>query len=903
MATSLLLTKLHVPEPRTGLVIRPRLIERLNELPIRRLTLISAPAGYGKTTLASSWLSEAQHPVSWISLDRTDNDPNSFLRYLVAGLTTLGPDIGRDTQSLLDSLDQPPVSVVMTALINEISAYQEEFYLVLEDYDAIESRPVHDAVEFLIEHCPAQCNLVIISRFDPPLPLARLRANADLIEIRASDLRFTGEEATSFFNELMSLELAPSDVSALKTRTEGWIAGLQLAALSVQGISNVSSFVKEFAGSDRFIVDYLVEEVLERQPDSVREFLLETAILDRLNGPLCDTVACREDSKTLLDSLERRNLFVVSLDDKGNWYRYHHLFADVLRVRLAAEYPSNVPTLHIRASQWFEQNDLPLEAVQHALAARDFDQVSNLIDQVGSSMLMNRQEGTLLEWFNQVPDQVISSNPGLALYLSWALVLKGNVAPIEALLQGVEGAIGETSLREIDAETRDSLLGSAAAVRAFKARISGDANGTIEFTELALKLLPEDDIGTRGVITLNLGSAYVVTGDLSSALAAIEEAEGNCRAAGIGNLAVYAAWLSGRIRMIQGQLREAEGVFQRTLEFAQEGGEQAIRASSVVHTALAELFIEYNDVAAANDHLLQSAEVAGHAELPGIIYGRLMAQALAKQAENDFGGAINLVNEAEEIDRGTGVDALWLMDTPAAAYRVRLWLLMGDVDQALNWATTVPRHALSEPSLVNEYERSTLARVLIAQFVAHSYDQALIEAKELVLRLLRDAEEGQRTGSVIQTLVLQAMADSAQGDLDGAMVPLSRALELAEPEGYLRTFLDEKEPMRALLARCRASGEKHSTYIDRLLSAFSARPASPTETMTPDDSRCLAELLTSREYEVLRLLAAGLTNQEIGDNLVISVPTVKRHISNLYGKLGVSHRTQATARARELDLV
>ena len=422
MSTPILATKLYIPPPRPKVVLRPRLIERLNEGLDRKLTLISAPAGFGKTTLVSEWVAGSERPAAWLSLDEGDNDPTRFLTYLVAALQTIAPDIGEGVLSVLQSPQPPPTESILTALLNEITAVPDDFVLVLDDYHVIDARPVDAALTFLLEHLPPQMHLVITTREDPQLPLARLRARGQLTELRAADLRFTPSEAAAFLNEVMGLNLSAEDIAALETRTEGWIAGLQLAALSMRGREDVPGFIRAFAGDNRYIVDYLVEEVLQRQPERVRSFLLQTSILDRLSGPLCDAVTGQEEGNALLEALERGNFFVVPLDDRRHWYRYHHLFADVLHAHLMAEQPDQVPTLHRRASEWYEQHGSAADAIRHALAAEDFERAADLVELAVPAMRRSRQEATLLGWLKALPDELIQCRPVLSVAYAGTLL-------------------------------------------------------------------------------------------------------------------------------------------------------------------------------------------------------------------------------------------------------------------------------------------------------------------------------------------------------------------------------------------------------------------------------------------------------------------------------------------------
>ena len=520
----LLETKLYIPRWRTGLVSRPRLLERLDQAIERKLTLVSAPAGFGKTTLLAEWLAATpsnERTAGWVSLDRSDNDPAFFWAYFITALQKIQPGVGERARSLLHSPQPPPIESVLTTLINEINAIEEDFALILDDFHVIDALPAHDGIAFLLDHLPPHMHLVIASRADPLLPLARLRARGEATELRAADLRFTPGEVAAFLNEAMGLKLSSQDVAALETRTEGWIAGLQLAALSMQGREDVAGFVAAFTGDDRYIVDYLVEEVLQRQPERVRSFLLQTCILDRLCGPLCDAVTGQERGKSMLEALERGNLFVIPLDDRRQWYRYHHLFADVLHAHSTERQP-DLPVRHRRASEWYEQNGLPSDAVRHALAADDFERAAALVELAGPSMRMSRQEATLLGWVKALPDELIRARPVLCVVSAWALLDGREPEAAEARLRDAESWLDTAAdIKErpeapsaemvvVDERQFRSLPASIANARAYRAQALGDLPGTVTYARQALELLQEDDYYERGTTAALLGLAYCV---------------------------------------------------------------------------------------------------------------------------------------------------------------------------------------------------------------------------------------------------------------------------------------------------------------------------------------------------------------------------------------------------------
>jgi LuxR family maltose regulon positive regulatory protein len=882
------------------------LIERLDQGIEGKLTLVSAPAGFGKTTLLAEWLGGAaagERSPAWVSLDQGDNNPARFWSYIIAALRTECPEVGPSALSVLRSPHPPPIELVLTGLINEIDAVQNNFVLVLDDYHTIDAEPVHSAITFLLDHLPPRMHLVIATRVDPPLPLARLRGRGELTELRASDLRFTPDEAGAFLNQVMGLGLSRDEVAALESRTEGWIVGLQLAALSMQGSENVPGFIRAFAGDDRYIVDYLVEEVLRRQPQHIRSFLLQTSILDRMSGPLCDAVTGRTDGKGMLEALERGNLFVVPLDDKRQWFRYHHLFADVLRAHLTEEQPDEIPTLHRRASEWYERNGLPDEAVRHALAARDFERAADLLELEGRAILTGRQDDTFLRWLEGLPDDVVRIRPVLTVYYALVL-LPGDLKAAEARLREAEGLLAATRERPeqppvdmvvVDQEAFRSLPGTIAIVRAYLAGSLGDVPGVVGSAQRALDLLPESDHLWRGAAGALLGLAYWTRGDLEAAYRAFVDGWASLRMTGDSSNELGGAFLLANIRTAQGRLREAARIYEQALNLAAGLGEPMPPATADLYVGLSELRLEHDDLEGALWCLQRSKDLGEHGGMLEHRYRWYVAMARIQEAQGDLDRALDQLDEAEHrYIRSPDPEV-----RPVTAVKARTWVHQGRVAEALDWARERGLSDDDDLSYLREFEHITLARVLIARYKRNRVESSIQEAIGLLERLRNAAEEGGRMGSVIEILALQALALKEQGDIAGALASLERALTLAEPENYVRVFADEGEAMRALLRHAAAKGIA-SSYTQRLLSAFDKAPG-PTSASAHSDG--LAEPLTAREIEVLRLVAAGMRNQEIADHLFISLSTVKRHIANAYGKLGAGHRTEAIVRANELDLL
>ncbi len=909
MPTPILATKLYVPPPQPGVVRRHRLIERLNEGLHRKLTLISAPAGFGKTTLIGEWVAGCERQAAWLSLDDGDNDPTRFLAYLVAALQTIAPNIGEGVLVALRSPQPPPTESILTVLLNEVTAVGDDFVLVLDDYHVVDAAPVDDALAFVLQHLPPRMHLIIATREDPHLPLARLRARGQLGELRAADLRFTTCEAAEFLKGVMGLSLSAEDIAALEDRTEGWIAGLQLAALSMRGREDVAGFIRAFAGDNRYVVDYLVEEVLQRQPERVRSFLLQTSILERLSGPLCDAVTGQEGSNALLEALERGNLFVVPLDDRRHWFRYHHLFADVLRAHLMQEQPGLVSVLHRRASEWYEHNDLPSDAIRHALAAEDFGWAASLVELAALEMLGSGQEDTLFGWLEALPDELVAARPVLSVYYAFASLGHIGLEAAEARLQDAErwlDTMANTSEQPassgemvvVDEDGYRSLPGTIAVARGYIAGARGDVRGTVKHARRAVDLLPEDDHLWCGAAAALLGIAYWTSGDLEAAHRSFADGVSHQQMAGHTRFQIAGTHILADIRIAQGRLREAVRTYEQSLRLVTEQGEP-VWGTANLYVGLSELHRERGDLEAAKQHLLSSKELGEHFGLPETRYRWYVAMARVKEAQGDLDGALDLLDEAErQYVESPDPDV-----RPVAALKTRVWVAQGRLTEALAWARERGLSAHDDLSYLREFEHITLARVLLARYKSDREERYIHEAMGLLERLLKAAEEGGRMGSVIEILVLQALAHEAQGDSPGALVPLERALTLAEPEGYVRIFVDEGLPMARLLYKALSQGVE-SDYIHRLLAAFPvAEPEQTTSSQLRGPESELIEPLSARELEVLQLIAQGLSNRQISERLFLTLSTIKGHNRIIFSKLMVQRRTEAVARARELGLL
>jgi LuxR family maltose regulon positive regulatory protein len=890
----LLSTKLYIPSTRSQLVSRPHLIQQLDESLHCKLALISAPAGFGKTTLVSTWVTQKlegdgtkkeagktahSYKAAWLSLDPGDSDPARFLTYLIAALQTIAPNFGEGLLGALQSPQLPPIESILTSLVNEIAAMPEHFILVLDDYHVIDSGPVDEALAFLIENQPQQMSVIIATREDPDLPLARLRARGQLTELRAADLRFTPSEAAQFLNQVMKLHLSPENIAALEARTEGWIAGLQLAALSMQGDQDSKNFIQSFTGSHRFVLDYLMEEVLARQPERVQTFLLRTSILERMCGPLCDAVLLDPSipGQETLERLERANLFIVPLDNKRRWYRYHHLFADLLRQRLQQSSASAgngegfVNELHLRASQWYEDNGLELEAFQHAAAGNDIERAERLIDGTRIPLHFSGGVTPILEWLESLPTEVKNTRPSLWWRHAAMLLINGQTIGVGENLQAAEAALARILQgAEPDEQTRN-LIGQIAAASATLALTRYDVEGMLTQSRRALEYLHPQNLFTRATANWSLGFAHTLLGDRAAARQAFTE--GISLSQKIG--AVFSAILSmiglGTIQEADNQLRQAAETYRHILQLAGDHPQQIIGEA---HLGLARVFYEWNDLDAAEQHTEQSLRLARQYEsfIDRFIIAEVFLARL-KLAQGDVEAAAALLVETDRSVREHNF--VYRMPEVAAA-QVLVFLSQGDLAAAAHLAQT---HNLP----------TSQARVLLVQGDPSA-------ALAVLGSWRRQVEEKGWKDEQLKAMILQALTYYARGDHTEALQTLADALALAEPGGFIRIFVDEGLSMARLLSEAAAQGIMPG-YVNILLAAFEE------ETKSSSPAQSLIETLSPRELEVLQLIAQGLTNDEIGKRLFLALDTVKGHNRRIFDKLQVQRRTEAVARARELGLL
>ena len=905
---ALLATKLHVPRPQPGFVPRPRLVEALGEGLARGLVVVCAPAGFGKTALLADWAGSARRAVAWLSLDTADNDPARFWRHVVAALDRACPGIAERAGPLLGP---PPSSFdgLVTALINELDAQPgaDQVLLVLDDYHLIDAQPVHAALTFLLDHLPVGLRLVLTSRSDPPLPLARLRARGQLAELRAGELRFTPDEAAALLREATGPGLPGAAAAALTTRTEGWAAGLQLAALSLRGQPDPAGFVATFSGSHRYILDYLTGEVLQHQPEPVRTFLLETSVLERLSGPLCDAVTGRTDGQVMLEAIERAGLFLVPLDEVRGWWRYHHLFADLLRARLQQQQQQRVTELHRAAAAWSQEHGLADDAVRHALGAGDPVWAARLIERHFDGIFLQGESVTVQRWLSGLPAELVRARPRLCLAQAWMALVGGDVdaagPPLDDAARASAGAADEPF--EPSSGRAASVLANVPAAialdHAFLAYLRGDAEGTAGFASQALAQLGEGEWMLGLWIRSMRALAEWLRGRLADAERGFAAIAAGWRAAGERPLAASACHFLGQVQRAQGCLDAALGTYQQALEIAAPPGQAAMPAAGIGYVGMAEVAYQRGELDAALRHVTEGITLCRQLNWTQPLATGLVTLAWIRQAKGDPAGALEAIGEAERAAPGPAVANLF---NPVPAQRARLLLAQGEVAAAARWTQQRGLAADDEPAYQKEREHLVLARVLLAQ-------DRPGPALALLDRMHAPAADLGRIGSIIEIGALQALALAASGDEAAAVDALAGALTLACPQGYVRVFADAGAPMGVLLGRLVAAQRaEHAAArgvplgcLARVLQALGQNHAVPGSRPRTATVPGLVEQLTARELEILRLVAAGTPNQAIADQLVVTLNTVKKHITHLLGKLGAANRTEAVARARQLGLI
>ncbi len=904
----LLATKLHLPRVGAGFVARPRLLDQLDETSARGLVLVCAPAGFGKTALLADWARLAQTPVAWLSLDAGDSDPARFWRHVVAALDQALPGIAETVAPWLGPPAPPSYAGLVTALINDLTdGPADAVRLVLDDYHLIDSPRVHESVMFLIDHLPPTVRLVLAGRADPPLAFARLRVRGQLTELRAADLRFTADEVAVVLHSAGAPELPASAVTALSARTEGWAAGLHLAALSLRGQPDAAAFVTTFNGTHRYILDYLTEEVLDRQGDQVRGFLLETSLLDRVSGPLCDAVTGRSDSQAMLETIEADGLFLLPLDEVRGWWRYHHLFADLLRARLQHARPDRVMELHAIAAGWHEQHGLADDAVRHAIAAGESAWAATLIEQHFDELFyVHGEPATVTRWLSLLPTDFVRTRQRLLVAQAAIADADGRIEDVEELLTAAEGARPDAAGEAFvpSAGPAASLLVNVAATvaifRSYLAALRGDADAAAAYATTARagigagqQMLDFISQGTSAVADWSGGRAAQAERTLSSSLLRWQQA-------GHGNLIGWGGYHLGQIQRALGQLDAAQATYRRTLESTAAPGHPALPAAGIGYAGLAELAYERNDLDAARRLITDGIALCRQFSFTPPLAGALATLAWTRMADGDTDGALQAMTEAAQASPRSA-DADLLNQVPAR--RARLLLAQGDVPAAHRWTQERGLAATDEPDYPKELAHLVLARVLLAQ------DQPE-RALPLLQKLHASAASQGRVGSAIEARALQALAFAAYGDDAAAVEALAEALTRGAAGGYVRLFVDEGAPMQALLGRLVASQRSDSAaarqvpleYLARLLRAFDSTSRPPSGRSGAAVS-ALIDPLTPREVEVLDLLAAGKSNRHIAAQLVVTLDTVKKHVSHVLDKLGATNRTEAVARGRALGLI
>jgi len=907
----LIKTKLILRASRRDLVERPRLYEQLAKAARHKLTLISAPAGSGKTTVLTQWIGRHEFQTVSVALDPRDNDPVRYWAYFVAAIQKAYPRFGEEVLLQLRSSPTPRAEAIARSLVNALADLPDELVVVLDEYEVIEDQAVQEGMRILLEYLPPHVHLVISSRADPPLPLARLRARGELSELRAPDLCFTVEETNALLNGMVHLSLTPEEVDALVKRTEGWAAGLQLAAISLRRSDDPQGFIRSFSGDHHHILDYLLDEVFRRLPEDLQTFLLDTSILERLCAPLCEAVTGWSNGQATLEMLDRTNLFTVPLDNEHCWYRYHKLFADFLRSLLRQRRPEHVPELHRLACDWYERQGLNHEAIGHALAAGEFGTAARLVEQTAGSKETRSEVATLLGWIRALPEEIIIGMPRLCLLHAWALSNVEQFEAADARLRQVEQQL-EKQASEISADLPigsaeemsglQILLEEIIAIRTNIALYRGEDALGIALSGRPLQPSVKFDRFMSGAMTQILGSAYWLNGDFARASHLLTQCIALNRASGdVPNTSIALAQLA-RLQVFQGRLREAAENYRQALQLARSQGGEGNGLMRMPLIGLGWIYYEWNDLDTAIEYVTRAIALAQEIGSTSITILGLVVLARIRQATGDIAGAFDVLRQAEDLPQAAGLPQNLAQ---VAAYRARLCLAQGNLQPAVLWAQTSGLGVDDALSYRQEAKHMTLARVSIAQ-------GRVAEAVGLLERLLAAAESAGRTGSVIKILVLLALARRAQGETAQALAAVTRALTLAEPEGYVRTFIDAGPSLARLLSEVlkMRPGESRSTagappaYVHNLLKAFDpGSEATDTADAHVRHVQAINSILSKREREILAYVAAGRTNAQIADELVVALTTVKTHLDNIYRKLGVRNRVQAVAQGRELRLI
>lgn len=880
MTDTLLQTKLYIPFTRQSLVPRHQLIEKLNTGLNRKLTLICAPAGFGKTTLTTAWLAQLQRPFFWLSIDAEDNDPHRFFTYLGASLS---PVLGEN--STFAPASNLPAQAITTMLLNSLMQLTDPIVLILDDYHLIETEAIHESLTFLCGHLPPTLNLVLTSRSDPPLPLARMRVRGELNEIREKDLRFTEEETAVFLNQVMGLDLTTQQVAALEKRTEGWIASLQLAALSLQESIDKTELIQAFRGTHRYLVDYLVEEVLAQRPGGTREFLLKTALLNRFSASLCDELLSIDHAQQTLTQLEKANFFLIPLDDQRRWYRYHHLFADVLRQQVWQTYPNEIPDLYQRASQWYKNHDFLYDAIDMALVGNHYEQAAVWILEAAESVIWAHGEWLLLDrWLAGLPESFVKQQARLCLYHAWSCLIRSQPAMCQARLVDAENAINEAP--EVDRLARGEL----AAIRAAIARFQGNQAQVLTQADIALNHLPLEDNNWRVMTLLNLGAAHFLGDDTAAAQETLNKVWQLAQAENQAMLGCLSSSFLAQLQVRNGRYHNAQQIFQQAQAMAQARTESVFNVG-MTHIGLGELWLAWNNLEKAEKLLQEGLDIGTTVQNILLILSGSLSLARLRQIQGRFDEANALLLQAQEVAKNPAAAWSWV-HVPTAAHLARAWLHQGDLNEARRHLETAIANMTAQPGFWTESVQITQARLWLAEGKWE-------ESESLLAKLWETAVIHQRIRSQVEIQILQAVTQQNLSQIDQAQTNLRDALILAKPSGEIRLFIDEGEPLQWLFSDLKFEDLSLQTYAQQIASSFPDRQSATAA----EANQQLVEPLTPRELELLALVVTGISNREIGEQLFISYGTVRRHLNNIYGKLGVNGRSQAILKAQELNLV
>ena len=896
---TLLETKFYIPVPGTNLVSRERLLRVIEEgiKGGKRLTLISAPPGYGKTTLLGEWIFEKNLSVAWLTLDEGENDPARFVAYLISAIRRIEPGIGETTLAMLGTPAKHTPESLLTPLVNEISKNPEGLLIVLDDYHTIHNQVIHDELAFLLDHIPPQIHVVIASRADPLLPLARLRGRGQVTELRQNDLQFNVDEARMFLEKVLGVEISRKDIESLTSLTEGWAAGLQMATASMKDHEDITAFIKSFTGSNRYILDYLIEEVLQGQPEPIQGFLLHTSILEQLSGPLCDSVidgsiALPTTSQSILEGLEHANLFIIPLDDRREWYRYHRLFADLLRQRLYQSHPDILDSLHSRASVWYEKHGLLEEAIEHAISSGDGARAADLVERSAEAVLMRSQVATFMGWIDQLPEGEVHRRPALSAYYAWVLLWSG--APIEA----IEAHLKITALGE-------DYSAKALPFRAFMASIKSDFSSAIDLSTRALEQLPEDDQLLRNLANFILATAYMADGEILKGVDILEEIAIVSQRSGNMMIATLVLCELGELRIKQGRLHQANALYQQALNLATNAQGDKLPVAGKALIGLGDIAREWNDLEAAQRYLKEGIELAKQWSIIGTFEGYLNLIQL-----HDALGAIEKGDElfAQLRDLAIQFDATEIDDYIVEMYEARRSIALGDLDSARLWAER--RSLPNKPPEIKTGDALDYIRTRMWKYEAnalawlHIMDGHYLEALNLLELVQQQAEEADRMFLTIESAILKAIALQSIGEREQAISSMMDALNMAEPEGFMRTFVDLGDKVKDLLEMARNEAENAAMldYIDSLLKAFKP-PVIERQSISSIQPKRVGEKLSKRELDVLHLLPSSLSSTDMAAELSISVNTLRTHLKNIYAKLDAHSRYEAIERAKKIGLL